>query len=122
MIPWRVLWLSLLCLCLAAAPLAAAPLSSTNIHLDRPIYGYLDKLAGFGLITSDIKGIKPFSKAEAARLLLEAEQNLALQSVARLHAGSDPGGCHPRQAGTQCLQDRTKRRINVMTFLTIKHA
>ncbi len=51
-------------------------LSSTNIPLDSPIYLYLDKLAGFGLIKSDVKGIRPFSKAEAVRLLLEAEQNL----------------------------------------------
>ncbi|MHB8121793.1 MAG: capsule assembly Wzi family protein [Desulfuromonadaceae bacterium] len=60
---------------LAASPLWA--LSSANIPLDSPIYRYLDKLAGFGLISTDIKGIKPFSKAEAARLLLEAEKNLA---------------------------------------------
>ena len=52
-------------------------LSSANIPLDSPVYSYLDKLVGFGLISSDIKGIKPFSKAEAARLLLEAEKNLA---------------------------------------------
>lgn len=50
--------------------------SSANISLDSPVYSYLDKLAGFGLITSDVKGLKPFSKAEAARLLLEAEKNL----------------------------------------------
>ncbi len=62
-------------LLLAATPLWAV--SSANIPLDSPLYLYLDKLAGFGLITSDIKGIKPFSKAEAARLLREAEQNLA---------------------------------------------
>ena len=63
------------CLLLSASPLWA--LSSANIPLDSPIYGYLDKLAGFGLISTDMRGIKPFSKAEAARLLLEAERNLA---------------------------------------------
>lgn len=71
------------CLILSATPLWA--LSSANISLDSPVYGYLDKLAGFGLISGDIKGIKPFSKGEAARLLLEAEKNLtAGKSV---HAG-----------------------------------
>ncbi len=50
-------------------------LSSANLPLDSPVYAYLDKLAGFGLISSDIKGIKPFSKAEAARMTLEAERN-----------------------------------------------
>ncbi|NTW99458.1 MAG: capsule assembly Wzi family protein, partial [Geobacteraceae bacterium] len=63
----------------AATPLYA--LSSANIPLDSPVYSYLDKLAGFGLISSDIKGIKPFSKGEAARLLLEAETNLAAGSL-----------------------------------------
>lgn len=53
--------------------------SSANISLDSPVYTYLDKLAGFGLISGDIKGIKPFSKAEAARHLLEAEKNLSLK-------------------------------------------
>lgn len=51
--------------------------SSANIPLDSPIYQYLDKLSGFGLISSDIKGIRPFSRAEAARLILEAEHSLA---------------------------------------------
>lgn len=51
-------------------------LASNNIPLDSPLYGYLDKLAGFGLIASDFKGIRPFSKAEAARLLLEAQQKI----------------------------------------------
>lgn len=51
-------------------------LSSANIPLDSPIYLYLEKLAGFGLIKTDVLGLKPFSKAEAARLVLEAETNL----------------------------------------------
>ena len=67
-------------LILSATPLWG--LSSANIPLDSPIYSYLDKLAGFGLISSDIKGIKPFSKDEAARLLLEAEEKRAFGSGA----------------------------------------
>jgi hypothetical protein len=51
-------------------------LASNNIPLDSPIYLYLEKLTAFGLVTSEVKGIKPFSKAEAARLVLEAEKNL----------------------------------------------
>lgn len=58
-----------------AIPCHAA--SSSNIPLDSPIYTYLEKLSGFGLISSDIKGIRPFSKAEAARLVLEAEKSLS---------------------------------------------
>ena len=69
-----------LALLFAAAPLYAV--TSANIPLDSPVYGYLDKLAGFGLISDDINGIKPFSKGEAARLLLEAEKNLATGNFA----------------------------------------
>ena len=54
-------------------------LSSANIPLDSPIYFYLEKLAGLGLINSDVRGLRPYSKAEAARLLLEAEHNLDAQ-------------------------------------------
>jgi hypothetical protein len=68
-------------LILFATPLWA--LSSANIPLDSPVYGYLDKLAGFGLISGDFKGIKPFSKMEAARLLVEAEKNLSSGSSAQ---------------------------------------
>jgi hypothetical protein len=50
--------------------------ASNNIPLDSPIYLYLEKLAGFGLVSSDFKGIRPYSKAEAARLVAEAEGNL----------------------------------------------
>lgn len=68
----------LLMLLLAAAPLHA--LSSANVPLDSPVYLYLEKLAGFGLITSDIKGLKPFSRGETARMVLEAERNLSTGS------------------------------------------
>ncbi len=60
--------------------LTAAPvfgLSSANIPLDSPAYGYLEKLSGFGLISSDMRGIRPFSRSEVARLVGEAEENLA---------------------------------------------
>jgi hypothetical protein len=53
-------------------------LASNNIPLDSPIYLYLEKLAGLGLISGDLKGLRPYSKAEAARLVLEAEKNLDL--------------------------------------------
>lgn len=67
-------WLVLVAALCAATPLHA--LSSANIPLDSPVYLYLEKLAGLGLVTSDVKGLKPFSKAEAARLTLEAEHML----------------------------------------------
>ncbi|WP_298271278.1 capsule assembly Wzi family protein [Geobacter sp.] len=70
----RVVSLALLALLLFAAN--AFALSSPNIPLDSPIYAYLEKLSGAGLIRSDFRGIRPFSKAEAARLVLEAEAAL----------------------------------------------
>ena len=50
-------------------------LSSTNIPLDSPVYDYVEKLAGLGLIDSDIRGLRPYSRSEAARLLREAVDN-----------------------------------------------
>jgi len=68
-------------LCMAvlgvSAPSGAWTVASNNIPLDSPIYSWLDKLAGFGLVTNDIKGIRPYTRTEAARLLLEAECNLS---------------------------------------------
>jgi len=55
----------------------AFALASNNIPLDSPIYLYIEKLAGFGLIRHDVKGLRPYSRAEAARLYLEAADNLA---------------------------------------------
>lgn len=68
--------LALLVLALFGVTGSCWGLASNNIPLDSPIYQYLDKLAGFGLIRSDVKGIRPYAKAEAARLVAEAEENL----------------------------------------------
>ena len=56
---------------------SAFALSSPNIPLDSPVYPYLEKLSGFGLVSADIRGIRPYSKSEAVRLLKEAETRLA---------------------------------------------
>jgi hypothetical protein len=66
----------------AAFPSSAWALAANNIPLDSPVYSYLEKLAGFGLLDSDVRGLKPYSKAEAARLLLEAEGKLRERSGA----------------------------------------
>jgi len=50
-------------------------LSSTNIPLGSPVYDQIEKLSALGLISSDFAGIKPITKSEGARLLLEAESN-----------------------------------------------
>ena len=51
-------------------------LASNNVPLGSPVYQYLDKLAGLGLIRSEVKGIRPYAKAEVARLVMEAEESL----------------------------------------------
>ncbi len=68
--------LLLLLLVFFAVPLSAGTLSSSNIPLDSPIYQYLEKLSGMGLVKTDVRGLKPFSRAEAARLTIEAEKSL----------------------------------------------
>lgn len=64
-----------------AIPTSAWTVASNNIPLDSPVYGWLDKLSGFGLFSSDFRGIRPITRAEAARLLLEAEANVKDNSV-----------------------------------------
>lgn len=58
-------------------PVTLLALSSPNIPLGSPIYSSIEKLAAFGYISSDFTGIKPFTRSEAARLLLEAEKQCA---------------------------------------------
>jgi hypothetical protein len=88
----------------AALPGKTWALASNNVPLDSPVYSYLDKLASFGLVTSDFKGIRPITKAEAARLLLEAEKNRTEAhggTLARGTAGEMTRGQYPdpRDAG-----------------------
>ena len=87
-----------LAILVVSQPVPCHALSSANIPLDSPIYSYLEKLSGFGLITSDLRGIRPFSRAEAARLLLEAEKNYA-----------DKGGSAP--AFVRELLDRMRELV-----------
>jgi Capsule assembly protein Wzi len=70
-------------------PLRSWALASNNIPLDSPVYEYLDKLASYGLISSDFKGIRPITRAEAARLLGEAvkKRDVAQESDSKGPAG-----------------------------------
>ncbi len=59
---------------------------SNNVPLDNWAYEGLDKLAGFGLIHSDVKGMRPYTRMEVARLVSEAidaakGENAALPSL-----------------------------------------
>lgn len=61
----------LLALLLGWTPGAHATVSN-NVPLDHWSYDALDKLAGFGLIHSDLKGLRPYTRIETARLVHEA--------------------------------------------------
>lgn len=69
----RFVALALILWCCLVLNDEAHALSSANIPLDSPIYLYLEKLAGAGLVSSDFRGIRPYTKAEVARLVREAE-------------------------------------------------
>ncbi len=62
----------LLLACLCCRAFDAYGIASNNVPLDHWSYGALEKLAGFGLIRSDINGIRPFTRIEVARLVNEA--------------------------------------------------
>ncbi|HEX2770250.1 MAG TPA: capsule assembly Wzi family protein [Geobacteraceae bacterium] len=72
----KIIPLAVITLFLLNIPTEGWALASNNIPLDSPIYSYLDKLVAFGLVDTDFKGIRPYSKAEAARVVAEAEGNL----------------------------------------------
>ena len=59
-----------------------------DIPLESPVYLYLEKLAGRGLVRSDFRGLRPFSRAEAARLVLEAEENMKGTAIRDLFVDS----------------------------------
>jgi len=46
--------------------------SSINVPLDSWVYPALEKLDGFGLLSSDLNGSRPFTRMEVARLVNEA--------------------------------------------------
>jgi hypothetical protein len=57
-------------------------LASDSVPLSSPIYDDLDRLAGMGLISTKAKQSRPYSKAEAARMALEAATNFARNDTA----------------------------------------
>ena len=85
---WARWWICLVALLvtlpgLTAGSRDALAFTSNNVPLDNWSYEALDKLAGFGLIHSDIHGTRPYSRLEVARLVNEAlnckeEQKLQL--------------------------------------------
>jgi Capsule assembly protein Wzi len=69
-----------LAMTLIGAERAPASTYAVFIPLDDPIYYELDTLDGLGLLDSYLPEIKPISRVEAARLVIEARDNLASDS------------------------------------------
>ncbi len=63
---------------IASVGLARASTYAVYIPLDSPIYKELDTLNGLGLLLSYMDTIKPISRVEAARLVLEAERHFEI--------------------------------------------
>lgn len=66
---------------LAWAAGAGASTYVVEIPLDSPIYVELDTLNGLGLLDTYLPEIRPISRIEAARLVVEAQGNLTRQTV-----------------------------------------
>jgi hypothetical protein len=62
----------LLCVLLAAA--TAVAMVSVNVPIGHWSYDVIDKLVGMGLIQSDLRGTRPITRLEMARLTREAEE------------------------------------------------
>ncbi len=60
-----------------AARSARASTYVVYVALDDPVYQELDTLNGLGLLDDYISEVRPIARVEAARLVLEAEQNLS---------------------------------------------
>lgn len=60
---------------LSDAP-SSGPSGSSYVPLESWVYGALDRLASFGLIPSQISGLRPWTRDECRRQMQEAEANL----------------------------------------------
>lgn len=66
---------------LAFSPVARAAPASSPVPLDSWVYPALDKLAGLGLITSSIQGMRPIARLEAARQVREADEQSSAEGA-----------------------------------------
>lgn len=55
--------------------------SSVNVPIGHWSYDAVEKLSGFGLIQTDIQGMRPFTRLEMARLVVEATQQRELSKA-----------------------------------------
>lgn len=57
---------------------------SAALSLDSWVYPALDKLEGLGLIDSSLKGTRPYTRAEVARLIKEARDSASMVNIPRI--------------------------------------
>jgi hypothetical protein len=60
----------------SAVAFGDAPMGSVYVPLDSWVYQAFDRLAGFGAINKQFAGVRPWTRLECARLVLDADENL----------------------------------------------
>ena len=92
---------------IALSLLFLAPPAHANVSVNVPLgnwsYGAVDKLKGLGLIQSDMRSTKPWTRMEMARLIVEAEKNF--QETSNSEAKGDANG---RNEIIKAILDRLK--------------
>lgn len=83
----RALFLWLFAVAAGGVGVAAGSTYVVYIPLDSPIYDELETLNGLGYLYTYLDEVKPISRVEAARLTLEAQENLAQAGASDTPAG-----------------------------------
>jgi hypothetical protein len=80
---WRPLLPVLVALACAGAPDPALGQSSPNVSLDHPSYRFTEFLDTLGLVDSRLAGVRPYTRLEMSRLLVEARDLIAVRTSRR---------------------------------------
>ncbi len=104
---------------------SGASAGSPNVPMDSWVYGALDRLGAFGLIPSQTSGLRPWTRAECRRQMIEADEHVAAKSDAHDSAPLDQArsvlsALHREFDGTetghgQIVLDSVYARNGVMT-------
>lgn len=62
---------------------AGAPAGSSYVPMDSWVYDALDRLASWGLIPSQISGLRPWTRAECRRQVMEADEHVEAKDDAK---------------------------------------
>ena len=95
------------------APPASATVS-VNVPLGNWSYGAIDKLKSLGLIQSDMRSTRPWTRLEMARLIVEADKNFQKISSSE-EEGNSSGRNEIATAILQRLEGEFKASIDEVT-------